>query len=701
MGNSPSSLSRPSRITSGKSLINQTKEVRELSNALFTFMFTKWEDKEIWDIANKPEDYVIALSDLIEKQFSVIGYITQRNQVGEIYFVKADTLMKRLKSTDINSSNTAVSKLREGHKQNARIIAFYFIRLFQIMGALLMVVKDITYTLPDKDGVEINLGHPSLTSERPYLNQRLPRFSYEQRSQSGGSYPSNKILGPYEFLRKYLDTPSSNITEKYPVLKGKYKITSNLYFEYTANVDADKKQSDVKNYVKGVFYISTKNTSVPNASVEFTKREASIQSINMDSGLPIPFQSPDDLGSKENTLYPINVTLSFPVKGSKTPENITFTRITPEGNDWKGGVKYIMTGGTHKDDLLATFDAKDFKELIERVVLFAVRQENTFLRFYPVEVEKEKSSKPTELYKVPDEIESSKAIDSILKGLKNKSQPHCIARALQLIDVKSIEASIPDGTLAKTDICRFVLETKSKSDKPIPESYKLPIRSVGQLFGKINPVKFEESQGVLGAFVGKEAPVTTFNPGQLKKQPSEADDLSKALDRLTQAFELTKGSIQSFSDFTEEKLSPKACQGKSKDESIPIKNSQVAIRLQDISHQLFAYHVNQSIEISTFLKIIFNINKDESGQWKVDGPKASVLNAGFPLLNELTDKTRDMLVNYYSGCEELYRKGVKVLEESDVMKKPSEPVESQPVASQPVVSQPVVSQPVASSKPVL
>ena len=71
-----------------KTLILETKGVQTMANALFTFMFKQWDAREIWDIANKPEDYVIALSDLITSQFHVLGYRTEKNKAGEIYFMK-------------------------------------------------------------------------------------------------------------------------------------------------------------------------------------------------------------------------------------------------------------------------------------------------------------------------------------------------------------------------------------------------------------------------------------------------------------------------------------------------------------------------------------------------------------------------------------------------------------------------------------
>ena len=92
MGGVASKLTRSSKISSGDELLAKTKDVREMSNALFQFMYGQWPDDEYMDMASNPGAYVVAISDLITEQFHVIGYTTKRNQVGEIYFVKHDKL---------------------------------------------------------------------------------------------------------------------------------------------------------------------------------------------------------------------------------------------------------------------------------------------------------------------------------------------------------------------------------------------------------------------------------------------------------------------------------------------------------------------------------------------------------------------------------------------------------------------------------
>jgi hypothetical protein len=80
--------------------------------------------------------------------------------------------------------------------------------------------------------------------------------------------------------------------------------------------------------------------------------------------------------------------------------------------------------------------------------------------------------------------------------------------------------------------------------------------------------------------------------------------------------------------------------------------------MKSASQQLLSYHLKSIIEISKFLKKIFNISQRGDGSWKVEGPKVELLFAGYDTLNTLTNQARTILIDYYAGCEEIYQKGV-------------------------------------------
>jgi len=678
MGAAASSLSRPSKISSGKELLAQSKEVREMSNALFAFMFKSWSLKEVWEIANKPEDYVIALSELIEQQFHVIGYTTQRNQIGEIYFKQKDKL----------SPAGPGSPGYEKHKQNAQIIAFYFVRLFQIMGAMLLIVKDINFPKFDERTKTNRYNIANTVTGRPMLDQQLARFKYTPISQrGGGSFPKDIPLGPYEFLRKYLQKPSSEDIATYSSkfsadIKDKYKITGNLFFKYNFDIQADKARAQVKDYSKSTFYLLTKDSQT--GSKVFKSKDVNIQAVNMGTGSLPAYKTPTSLETgKEKELYPVSVNIGLPTSGTTKLHTAEFTRIDPKNDDWSSGADYYISDGTKIEDILGRLDRKEFEKVIQEVVLGAIRQENPNLRIYDFPAA-EASTKPSNVGSIPDKIGSSSMINELLQGLKAGQQPHCIARALQLLDSASIQAYSPAG--ATTRICKFAVgDHKSGSIGPVAlDAYK-PMKTVAQLFGKVNPANFKESQKVLEAFVGQTATTAPLGVSQLKSmhQDEEAAELAAALDRLAKAFEFAnKGGLDSFSQIQVSR--PSECKG---NETVTIQNQQTTLQMQAAAQQLFAYHINQSIEISRFLKKIFNISEipgDNGPRSKVEGPKAEILFAGFPVLDELTKQARALLIDYYSGCEEIYQGGLKAWKASDEVK--SVPMASAPMASAPMAS---------------
>ena len=123
-------------------------------------------------------------------------------------------------------------------------------------------------------------------------------------------------------------------------------------------------------------------------------------------------------------------------------------------------------------------------------------------------------------------------------------------------------------------------------------------------------------------------------------------------------------------------------------ESIRIENQVLLNSLRDVSQELLGYHVNNIIEITKFLKSIFNISQRGDSTWEVKGVNNNVLFAGFPVLDILTDQAREILLKYYSGCETIYQKGVEIWKQDVKSKKAAMPVAAAPVAAAPVEPMP-------------
>jgi hypothetical protein len=78
--------------------------------------------------------------------------------------------------------------------------------------------------------------------------------------------------------------------------------------------------------------------------------------------------------------------------------------------------------------------------------------------------------------------------------------------------------------------------------------------------------------------------------------------------------------------------------------------------LRDASQELLAYHVNKTVVLSDFLKELFTIKQRPNGTWEVKGINIKYLVLGFKGLDILTDQAREILVDYYEGCETIFQK---------------------------------------------
>jgi hypothetical protein len=682
-----SKLRRPSKIASGKELVASTKEVREMANSLFRFMYDEFGEKEIMDMATEPEKYVIALSDLITAKFEVLGYITKQNQVGEIYFSTYDDLNPRISKPEIVNSEKV--RLQENQRQYAMIIAFYYVRLFQILGSLLIVIKDLKWEIPGRPGdVPQNIAarQAPAYAGRPLLQQGtvLPRWQsvYEQ---TGGAI-SEPALGAYEFLRYYLEPVSENdpIKSKYTP-KGNsllFKISPNLYFEF----DPTLRQISPSRDQKQKLILLTKTSGV----LKLEEFDTTIISI---SPQPPDYKAPKELSTIQELRRYIPYTVKLGIKpksigGTRQPYEILFERDPSfesyqDVNQFIRGTRYIMKDedGTFVTSATAVIKqdpisrTKSVGKIFENTLLVYLISltKNQSTELYTAE--KERNNSPISQRKIGQLKESLKnpLLDETYKAMKKGTQvregerleafqPHCISRALQLLDSKSIQDLLPSD--AKTSVCKYSIGDKVGASTL---GQYVPTKTLSQLYGKVNPADFKKSEVVLRAFVQTttSSPSGGLSVAQLKgvDQKEEADDLQSAIDRLNKAFNLLQDTLPVVDGIISIPVpKPKAC--KTTDE-LSVGSQPTTLEMQGYAQQLLAFHVNQTVEISKFLESIFDIKKDSAtGRWIAKGPKQEYMFAGFPVMDQLTKQARELLVDYYSGCETIYQKGVKSWSES-------------------------------------
>ena len=704
-GSSNLSLTPFSKIATGKDLLAQTKDVREMSEALFKFMYSRWDQKEMWDIAKNPGDYVAALTEMIDTQFKILGYTTKDGRPGEIYFQRYAALNppgdKDYTAIDNDASMTQEEKAQlkalkkkgiDKHRENVTIIAFYFVRLFQIMGALLLVVKDISFPVIDPETKQIRDAGQSMPAFRRAYTEKF-------RGRGGATAHVNKgvALGPFEFLRFYLRTLDTDTITRYgtmykvTLLPNWFKINDVLFLDYVPPSPLPEMISSANKGKAKVILLVNKGYN----KAELLTLEIQIIQLSPDNmpGYKAPSEFPPN---EQLDRYPNLVSFKINVgsgagQSSKQTKGIQLKRATiaVREDSYENGVQYEFESGTAAMAVAQSTSAiEKFTETMANAVLLEYSANPLVPKGYTLFKTKveEKAVSAASIGKLPPNM-SNKTIDEMYQVLRNKnkteasdqskidydkvSQPHCISRALQLLDGTSIEAYMP--TNATTKICKFSVGD-SLSNMGL-DKY-VPIKSLGQLYGKVDPADFDASLKVLSAFVGKYSSTVLDDPtreplsvaelaeidSKYKSQrykPDEAQDLEKALNRLQIAFngmQDSSGSVTALKDISAKK-SPK-CGTKA---DVMEVTEPMALELQGYARQLMSYHVKKTVAIAKFLETIFDIRHESSGP-KVYGPRLGFLTAGFDQLNIITDQARELLVDYYEGCETLYQKGVKAWE---------------------------------------
>jgi len=596
-------------------------DVKRLADNLFKFMYTQWDVHEIWEIAEKSDEYIIELSDLIHHHMTVIGYETGTGGRGEIYVKRLDKYKR-----DINELPrlTEVDKKleREERKRNAQAVAFFFIRIFQILGAMLLVILEPSIEeLADKSGYLLdtrrpgNLPRVTGIPDKEYENRVLRNQLEELRKaaatgQRGGALGSEHTLGEFEIFRSYLNLSDDKKS-----------------FNFTRNVSIDSIRDrtatltlKVQNNPEKTFPITISKLADDNyidkymIQISFQKSNASL------------------ILQKNNYKYELNA------QGS--PATTIAEAINSETNISKSSISRYL------------------ENFLLRFVNYTDRTKVIALQYPPERGEVSTNLPVSRTGALLDPNKLPAVIKDTYQLLLKRETSFCKARALRLLDARSILEGISTnsaaGYISKTDICST--ETSEKGGETSLQNYRRT-ESLGQLYGTISRARMDKSQDVIKAFVDTKS--STYNKSVTKLQLvdgllNEDAELQKTLDQLATVFEKAKEPVTSFADLKLKKTTK--CKGSGRQE---IKSDALARELFRIANLILQKHNESKVRITEFLENMFTINP---GSLEVTGIKESVLILGQSGLDLLTRQARELVKENMIVCENLFQQGVKVWE---------------------------------------
>ena len=678
-------------------------QVKTMADNLFTFMYTQYDVNEIWDIAEKPNEYILELSELIHHHFTVIGYTGGAGERGEIYVKKIDDYKKDMvEVTEENKRQKAVE--REERRRNAQTIAFFFVRIFQILGAMLLVIRDtpiiaedgnyllekrMNPMLPRIEYPTQNIGlakQQELRAEALRLQARVDALERDKQVQRGGALSSSFNLGSFECFRNFLSDASEQKTRlgltKYTVL---YSITDNLFLTFSSEpASGMRSEQTLSLYPKFLFLTPGRVEEIPITGITTSPDPVSngeYPTLNL-----FTLQSV----GRSVKRFPTILKLQYDERATETKQKYRIDDPELKYIAVRSGIPYPITS---------------ISRFLEAYMLYYLDEKNPGTSTEPRFTRKATNEEKTTSYAVSRTglIHNPKKLPGVIKStyevLLNKiGHSHCKRRALQLLDARSILYGIDNVDqrhAPTTDICAYTAppedETASKrKTDAVPLSEYRPTESLGQLFGKISRARMDEATTVLKAFVREKegADLSLYGKslglmGVKDGWSNEEAALATTLQRLSGAFDVADPSkpVEGLKDL---KMSrSKKC--KTTERIKLASGSNVARELRAIAQQLIDKHNSSLVYITEYLEKLFTIDPATN---KVSGIKEEILMLGLSGLDTLTDQARALLTNYYMDCETIFQRGVSTWEASVPDETPSVPeTNAEPgVSTEPEVS---------------
>jgi len=648
-------------------------EVKAMADNLFNFMYTQYDINEIWDIAEKPNDYILELSELIHHHFTVIGYTGGAGERGEIYVKRIDDYKKQMtETTDDNKKRKEIE--REERRRNAQTIAFFFVRIFQILGTMLLIIRD-THIIPEYGNYLLDRRANPELPRIDYPLQNIERARQEElkaqvfrlqkqldaratsggRRQKGGALSSSFNLGSFECFRNFLsDVPDQKKRENRLTQKIIYSFTDNLYLAFDGDPKSPSTPSETQTLnPKFVFLTPSKNEEIPTLSI---------------NTLP---------SAVANGEYPINSVFNLTAPSRKRFQ--TTIQIDYDTSAIETKKKYKINDPQLKDMAERSGIAiTSISRFLELYMMFYLDERTSTTTRPKFPIKRSDEEKPSSYAASrTGSLHYDKKLPGVIKStyevLLNKiGHSHCKRRALQLLDAKSILYGVDnlDGRHAPTtDICAYSAppdtEGKSKTDPVSLSEYK-PTEALAQLFGKITRARMDEATTVLKAFVREKegADVSLYGKsltllGLKDGWSNEESAMAATLQRLSSVFDTEPGKpLEGFKDL---KISrSKKC--KTNGKITLASGSNVARELRRVAQQLIDKHNSSIVYITEFLEKTFSIDPATN---KVSGIKESILILGLSGLDALTDQARALATNYYMDCEIIFKKGVEIWETNE------------------------------------
>jgi hypothetical protein len=592
-------LSTPRGI-SRQQLLQSTESSREFTNKLFQVMITKLTPEDFMKLSKSQtcSSFVFLMADSIGKMFDDLRIRPKRDRdSGIVYFQKVDTLR----------TQTAESR------QLCLVIAYFYIRIFQIFGALAMSIVDD----PSAGAALGVLKYQPQGPPQGLFGRQPQRIPGARGAMLGGAdigyFMSSSTLRKFLPIKELLNDPEPIQVYGDTAAKKAFPFTnSNLWLL--------PGRTDTRN-----LYLHSDDSYV------FATLELSDT-------------------SRKDDLYQMRVTL----KNFKYADNVTDSTTLSSINTYfrQASTDYKVISADNKETWYR--EGKPFTESLEDDLQKIIRKAKEYIS------DPEKFTKkvtgairpgidgiavpgvrpgvaPTEVG-VPRVLMNQYIIQT-LKGLAGyKTTSLCVARALQLLDANSLYQ--PRPMEATSGICTTRFD-------PLPTS----VPEAGKPLSQIPGMKALDQLYYVNPHLGPKADTTEvlFD----KVEPEYAEFLTKMIGVF--------GKPVSKPTTIDTILAKDPnCSSSAVKHYLRIQDPKQIQKVLGSVNQLFAKQLKHTQKVLSFFKsVLFVLKKTPQGAYVEIHPK--ILQGGIDELAKVSKMAREMLVEYYTGCEEEYQKGASIV----------------------------------------
>lgn len=637
MGSSTSQLGSPAELHT--ELERGTKSSRDVMDYILQFMLDQVSIKDFAYLSDQQEckKYVVFMAHQFGKQFYEMKISPDMDKSGYLVFRKMDEL-QALQGKDSKEKQTMCIAL-----------SYFYVRIFQIYGALALSVIDETTNQQIIRAVE--------QSKNILVPKGFSAVTMGPLKQRGGEIKDSaqlEQLGRFKYFRELLNYDNGKFTFQ-PIVEKISRskdaaIAEKLITEFRITKEKDH---DIGNILIGY------NDDPGQGWSTLTLRADSKEKI---SGSP-------------------DVQITYTNFKLRDTTSITIDYLTSRASDGRlDSQNPILSSSSaliKEDDKLykVYISAEDRGRPIIDYFQGRIRKLGEYIR---LEIAKAKKTTPsgttfgstgitsTTVANDLDPDTKGKKIDTHLRlgklrahlTMADRPRAHCVARALQLLQ------TIP-GNKFYSYICK-----KSPIPKPDGSRYRAGLPEAGE--------KLSTSPGLSALstlfydYIDKATPKLITDGDSLAKYITFIeklaslfeDDTYKTQDAIRTMIEGTKdkseeeGAISQLHD----RRTKGFCQLLGYDDKeIEIDPAQVNA-VMTIVKELYTRQQEHTAKCLEIIRELFKLKQDNYGQVRI-GLSDNIIKGGFPEIERINRNAREVLVKYYQDCEETYISGIKVVSE--------------------------------------